>query len=123
VLSLSLLQPYRPHRLASQNLLGLEAHGFVGFEIIGRRLLESDILKSGSIAVVDNVLGIKVMQQLLKFVDVLQVGCVELYLLFVAEIACTHLKNAGTVAQLRLFFPHTHYFRYCLVILPRFRAP
>lgn len=51
---------------------------------------------------VDNILGVEIVQQLLELIHVLQVGRVELHLLFVYEIASTHLKNARTITQLRL---------------------
>lgn len=117
VLSLSLLQTDRPHRLASQNLLGLMVLCFAGLNTVARMFLEHDILEAGSVAVVDDVLGVEVMQQLLELVHVLQVSSVELHLLLVVEVACPHLEGARTVAQLRLLLTHAHHFRYRLAAL------
>lgn len=61
---------------------------------------------------VDNILGVEIVQQLLELIHVLQVGRVELHLLFVDEIASTHLENARTITQLRLLLAQIENLRY-----------
>ena len=120
VLCFSLFQADRPHRLAPQNLLGLIVHGFAGLNTVACIFLQHHVFEASSVAVVDDILGVEVVQQLLELIHVLQVSRIELHLLFVAEVACPHLENARTVAQLGLLLPQTNHLRYRLAALIRF---
>lgn len=80
-------------------------------------LLEHDIFKASSIAMVNNILGVEVMQELLELVNILQVGRIKLHFLLVAQIASSQLKNARTVAYFWFLLRQTDHLRYSLPVL------
>lgn len=106
VLSLWFLQPQRPHRSTSKNLMIL----FFPFVFFGDYLIiliESNIIEVRTKAMIYDILGVEFVDEVLYFTDILEVSCVKLHFLFLLAIFAwisAHFINTRLILTKILYF-------------------